>query len=200
MVRGDIGGKGQKLAYFEYAHFVIPVYKMPGNAWSTIFIPVFMLAVLSIALYFPNSSLETEVGAVATMVLAFIALIPSIKAQLPQTQKMSVTEWIVYIEALNCMVSLVDNLVTTHQPKKVWRNKFFLCSLAVHVLCLVVAVALLLMHKLIWLRQYNRHRPSHQIYPRECREAWHNPYCDEVFLQYNKSAVPNQRCLPYRSP
>jgi hypothetical protein len=100
--------KEKKVSYFQYTHFVVPLYKFPGNAWATIFIPMFMLALLSIFIFLQTStSVEEKLGSIATFVLGFIALVPNIKSELPPSQKISFSEVIVYVESINCMLSLL---------------------------------------------------------------------------------------------
>ena len=85
------------------------------------------------------------------------------------------------------MLSLLDNLLLK-QPKRVnvWRNKVFLLSLAIHLICLGTALSLLLLHKMFWERKYNLGARAREIDPRDDRQGWNNPYCDEVFLRHNK--------------
>lgn len=73
----------KKVKYFQYTHLIIPLYKYPGNALFTIFLPTFLLALLSLAIFFQESELSGRIGAIATMILGYIALIPSIKDRLP---------------------------------------------------------------------------------------------------------------------
>lgn len=42
----------KKVKYFQYTHLIIPLYKYPGNVLITIFLPVLLLAVLSLAIFF----------------------------------------------------------------------------------------------------------------------------------------------------
>ena len=42
----------KKVKYFQYTHMIIPLYKYPGNALVTIFLPVMLLAMLSLAIFF----------------------------------------------------------------------------------------------------------------------------------------------------
>lgn len=42
----------KKVKYFQYTHLVIPLYKYPGNSLVTIFLPVLLLALLSLAIFF----------------------------------------------------------------------------------------------------------------------------------------------------
>ena len=92
------GPKQKKIKYFQYTHFIIPLYKFPGNAWATIFIPMFMLALLSIFIFLQTkTSVEEKLGSIATFVLGFISLVPNIKEQLPTSQTISFSEIIVYV-------------------------------------------------------------------------------------------------------
>jgi sensor histidine kinase regulating citrate/malate metabolism len=68
------------------------LYKYPGNAWATIFIPIFMLSLLSIFIFVQGAnSVEDQLGSIATLVLGFIAVIPNIKDQLPPSQKITLS-------------------------------------------------------------------------------------------------------------
>ena len=69
---------------------MVPLYKIPGNAWATIFIPTFMLSLLSVFIFLQrDSSIGEKLGSIATFVLGFIALIPSIKAELPPSNRIA---------------------------------------------------------------------------------------------------------------
>jgi hypothetical protein len=63
----------------------------------TIFIPILLLAVLSTTIFFQDYDLASRIGSIATLVLGFIALIPSIKDQLPPSTKLTLVEIVVYI-------------------------------------------------------------------------------------------------------
>jgi len=82
---------------FQYIHFVVPLYKYPGNVLATIFIPIFLLALVSLAIFFQDPELSGRVGSIATMILGYIALVPSIKEQLPPGARLTVIEIIIYI-------------------------------------------------------------------------------------------------------
>lgn len=47
-----------------------------------------------------------RIGAIATMILGYIALIPSIKDRLPPSSKLTVIEAVIYIETVCCMLIL----------------------------------------------------------------------------------------------
>jgi hypothetical protein len=175
---------------------VIPVYKFPGNAWATIFIPVIMLAILSTSLFFYKSSPSEKIGTIATIVLGFIALIPSIKDQLPPSQRITLSEIIVYIEAINCMLSLAENLFHLSRSKWIGGNSLFIFSLTLHLVCIGSAFSLLMIHKFRWEPSYNTSEKANELSPVDDKDAWNNPYCDEYFLKLNSQK--GNKIIPFK--
>lgn len=86
----DLKKPPKKVKYFQYTHLIIPLYKYPGNSLITIFLPTLLLALLSLAIFFQEPELSGRIGAIATMILGYIALIPSIKEQLPPSSKLTI--------------------------------------------------------------------------------------------------------------
>ena len=93
--------------YFQYTHFVVPLYKYPLNSLATIFTPIFLLSLLSLAIFFQENALSDRISAIATMILGYIALIPSVKEQLPASSRLTVIEIVIYISTLSCLFTLV---------------------------------------------------------------------------------------------
>jgi hypothetical protein len=93
--------------YSQYTHFVIPLYKYPGNSLLTIFIPIVMLSLLSLAIFFQDNNLSDRIGLIATMVLGYIQLIPSVKNELPPSSKITAIEMAIYLSSLCCLFSLI---------------------------------------------------------------------------------------------
>jgi len=56
-----------------------------------------MLALLSISIFMHVGTLSDKIGSIATFVLGFIALIPSIKDELPPSQQITFSEIVIYI-------------------------------------------------------------------------------------------------------
>jgi len=76
--------------YYQYNHFIIPLYTYPGNAIASIFLPLFLLALVSLAIFFQEPELSGRVDAIATMVLGYISLIPVIKGQIAQSAQLTI--------------------------------------------------------------------------------------------------------------
>jgi hypothetical protein len=96
---------------YKHQHFVVTLYKYPGNTLCTIFIPILILAALSLAVFFQGNNLSDRISLIATMVLGFIQLIPSVKNELPSSSSMTILEVVIYIETLCCMLPLIECLL-----------------------------------------------------------------------------------------
>jgi len=68
-----------KPKYAQFTHFVVPLYKYPGNSLLTIFIPIVLLAFMSMTVFFQSNILAARIGNIATMVLSYISLVPVVK-------------------------------------------------------------------------------------------------------------------------
>ena len=137
---------------------VIPLYKYPGNGLVTIFLPVLLLALLSLAIFFQEPQLSGRIGSIATMFLGYIALIPSIKEQLPPSSKLTVIETLVYIETICCMLCLYESFMICDEEnyKFIWEQNYtFLICLAIHSGVFLFVLSLYTIHKLRWEPNYN---------------------------------------------
>ena len=82
---------------FQYAYFRIPLYKYPGANLISIFIPLWVLGFINLAIFFQEPSLSGRIAAIATLTLAFIAFIPTINETIPQTAEIKLVEILVYL-------------------------------------------------------------------------------------------------------
>ena len=70
---------------FCYAHFEIPLYKFPGVTLLTIFFPLWLLGILNLGIFFQSVGLADRIGSLSGLLIAFVALIPVIRSELPQS-------------------------------------------------------------------------------------------------------------------
>lgn len=73
----------KKIEHFQYAHFNIPLYKFPMVALATIFLPLWLLGLINLAIFFQDNNLADRIASIAALMIAFVALIPTIRAQIP---------------------------------------------------------------------------------------------------------------------
>ncbi len=72
-----------KIAHFQYAHFIIPLYKFPTVSIATIFIPLWLLAIINLTIFFQDPTLSDRIANICALMIAFSALIPTIRDQFP---------------------------------------------------------------------------------------------------------------------
>jgi hypothetical protein len=82
--------KKDKVKNFQYAHFHIPLYKFPFVSLCTIFLPLVMLGIINLAVFFQSPSLADRVGNIATLMIAFIGMITVIRNQISPTPSITV--------------------------------------------------------------------------------------------------------------
>ena len=96
---------------FRHAHFSIPLYKMPMSSLSTIFIPLWLLGLINLGVFFEPSDLGNRIQAIAALMVAFAALIPTIRGQIPPHPGWISIEFVVYLEAATCILALLHSLL-----------------------------------------------------------------------------------------
>lgn len=67
------------MQHFQYAHFNIPLYKFPIVAMATIFLPLWLLGIINLGIFFQDYSMDDRVGSISALMIAFVALIPTIR-------------------------------------------------------------------------------------------------------------------------
>ncbi len=71
--------KELKILNFQYAHFKIPLYKFPAVSIATIFLPLWLLGVINLGIFFQSNDLGGRIASLAALMIAFVALIPTIR-------------------------------------------------------------------------------------------------------------------------
>lgn len=77
--------RSKKVKHFQYTHFRIPLYKNPGSSLLSIFIPLWVTAIINLVVFFQDNRLADRMAVIATASLAFIAFLPTINEKIPQT-------------------------------------------------------------------------------------------------------------------
>lgn len=75
----------KKIKNFQYVHFRIPLYQYPGANLVNIFVPLWVLGLINLFIFFQDPNLEGRVAVISTLTLAFIAFVPTINEKIPQT-------------------------------------------------------------------------------------------------------------------
>ena len=86
-----------KIKPYKYAHFEIPIYRIPVLAFFILFIPVWILGGMSLLLFFTKPVLIDRIGSISTLMLTYVAFMPTIRSALPPTPKVTFIEILIYL-------------------------------------------------------------------------------------------------------
>ena len=68
-----------RVKHFQYAHFTIPLYKFPTVTIATIFLPLWLLGIINLGIFFQDNNLADRIASIAALMIAFVALFPTIR-------------------------------------------------------------------------------------------------------------------------
>ena len=68
------------------------------------------LAIINLGIYFQDGGLSDRIASIAGVMIAFIALIPLIRSEIPPNPKVVFVEYLVYLEILASLLCLIDSL------------------------------------------------------------------------------------------
>lgn len=92
------------------AHFSIPIYKFPLATFTTIIVPLFLLGILNMSIYFQESTLSNRIQSLTNIMLAFVALVPVIKKELPFSSRLTMVEIFTYLEITCCLFCFWESM------------------------------------------------------------------------------------------
>ena len=72
-----------KIKPFRHAHFIIPMYRMPLVSLATIFIPMWLVGWIGLAVFFQSNELADRLATIATVMLTYLAFMPVVRGELP---------------------------------------------------------------------------------------------------------------------
>lgn len=148
-----------KLDHFQYAHFNIPLYKFPIVALATIFLPLWLLGIINLGIFFQDENLADRIASIAALMIAFVALIPTIREQIPPNPKIVFIEILVYMETLTSLFALIHSLDVRkiEMFDLIWyESGLFMVSFVITIVTVVLVVALMVAHYFFWEPSYNR--------------------------------------------
>jgi len=79
-------------------------------ALATIFLPLWLLAIINLGIFFQDNNLADRVASIASLMIAFVALIPTIRAQIPPNPNIVFVEYLVYSETLTSLFALIHSI------------------------------------------------------------------------------------------
>ena len=152
----------KKLANFQYGNFVVPLYKYPVVEFLTVFIPMWLFAVITLGVFFQDSGLGDRLATIATLLIAYVALIPVIRQQVPPSPRITLTEFLVYFQSSTSLLAMVHSISYRNEDEDWTMNLFdntsilFWISLAISLIDFFLVITFIFMHKIFWEPSYNK--------------------------------------------
>lgn len=76
----------------------------------TIFLPLMLLSIITLAIFFQNYELAGRIESISVLMIAFVALIPTLREELPPTNTLVFIEYLVYAQTYTCVIALAQSL------------------------------------------------------------------------------------------
>lgn len=147
----------KKLKNFEYAHFVMPLYKFPFVAILTIYIPLWFISAILLGNFFIGSIIV-----IGGRMTSLAMLLPLIRSLLATSPSLTFTQILIYIQSavgsFMCLANILQinfNKYPKFPLDLVWQeNAFFIISATVTLATVIIVVLQLLYHWIILQPSY----------------------------------------------
>lgn len=172
---------------FKYAVFNIPLFRYPVVDMMTIFIPLWLLSFVSVYIYFQSTEIMNRIVNVAALMIAYAAIQPIVRENLPQATTITLVDILIYAELLINILflcksitlrGLYDDTPSSSLPIQEtnfgynrWQDGLFLASFAIS-LANVLIVAILIIIYLINRRGYKAKPLPRSVFSISDTENW----------------------------
>jgi hypothetical protein len=95
---------------------VIPYYKDPTTGLQSVHIPLLMLEILNLLIFFQSSDMGARISSVATVSLALFALIPTVTSQVPSIQTKFYVYKLVSMQIFAILMVLIQSYIIIGIP------------------------------------------------------------------------------------
>lgn len=133
--------KMQSYTYYPIMRFEFKFVREPWHMLMTVIFPLVILDVITLAVFATESDLASKIGNIATLVLALIAYLPSIRSEVPSVAYFTLCDTMVYSCLLINGLALLDGILLHYIEKSVITKVIFSCAgFLFIVLCFYVFV------------------------------------------------------------
>ena len=89
--------------YFNKVEYTMNIYRMPGHIIMTVFIPLLIISSFILSLFTVTLIWESILPNLATLFLALIAFLPTVRAEIPTVSYITFTDGIIYSLLFQCI-------------------------------------------------------------------------------------------------
>lgn len=153
---------------------------------------------MNFGVFFELNDMSNRDGSLATFLLAYIAFLPTIRDNLPETPKIVFTEILVYIQIIVSLLCFFYSLNVNGVEDYTFAwdsDAAFLVCLSLTLLNMFTVVSMFLIHKIFWERYYNKLPKGSAKYMNsktlntDDNEEWWNKECNDEFEYSINSGV-----------
>lgn len=116
------------------------------------------MAVINLSIFFQNTSMGDRVGSISGIMIAFVALIPTIRENIPPSPRIVFIEFLVYMNSLTSLFVLIDSVSVRNLGDGYeffwYESGLFLVSVIITVLSFIIIVVMMILHYFVWKRSY----------------------------------------------
>jgi hypothetical protein len=73
------------------------MYKKPQVSFIILFVPMWLISIINLGIFFQSSSLGDRMASIITLMLALVAFFPVIREELPPSKKIVLADYMVYL-------------------------------------------------------------------------------------------------------
>lgn len=92
---------------YQYTHFRMPIYKHPGLSILTVFIPIWILGLIGLCVFFQEQGFGSRLATIAVLVLAFVAFLPTINSSIPPSPDIKLVDLLILMQLASTIILLV---------------------------------------------------------------------------------------------
>ena len=87
------------------------IYRYPLVTILTIFVPMWLLGLINLVIFWQDSNLSGRAENIATVLVGLLAFIPSIRSQIPTTPYVTMVDLMIYAFVLSNVLCLLDSVL-----------------------------------------------------------------------------------------
>ena len=171
-------------------HIEIPIYKYPVIDLIRIFVPIMILATISLLIFGQENGVSNgfslfarRISSGCSLLIAYVTLIPMIRSTLPPTPSITLIEIVIYLSTIPNFLAIISVYVTGAIEYQEFFNSYkpfadglFLTSFLV---CLISFISLILTSVLYVMKNYQK-----PFNLRKFRSSGMERACSPFFMEY----------------
>lgn len=136
------------------------LYRHPGVSIITIFVPMWILGLITLMIFFMSESFDNRIINTATVYISFATYFQVIRSVLPKSSHISLMEIFVYCIISICIFAIGETMIMRSNPSIIEIHPFervlFMISFLIEVISFLMVSGGLLFHLLILKPSYNK--------------------------------------------